>query len=145
MIPCLLLAFGYFSYVVLLLPLQILDCVDGKHARRTKNSSPLGLLFDHGADACNTVLIVMSLAALFQAGNGWPLHLLFVPVISGFFFATLEEYYTGKLDLPSINAVSDGAVLILVIHLISAFAGIILHSRPKAAGYGLIQFIQTSP
>jgi ethanolaminephosphotransferase len=27
-----------------------LDCLDGKHARNTKNSSPLGELFDHGCD-----------------------------------------------------------------------------------------------
>ena len=26
-----------------------MDCLDGKQARRTKNSSPLGQLFDHGA------------------------------------------------------------------------------------------------
>ena len=25
-----------------------LDCIDGKQARRTKSSSPLGQLFDHG-------------------------------------------------------------------------------------------------
>ena len=25
-----------------------MDCLDGKQARRTKNSSPLGQLFDHG-------------------------------------------------------------------------------------------------
>lgn len=28
-----------------------LDCIDGKQARRTKSSSPLGQLFDHGCDA----------------------------------------------------------------------------------------------
>lgn len=27
---------------------QTLDAVDGKHARTTKSSSPLGQLFDHG-------------------------------------------------------------------------------------------------
>jgi ethanolaminephosphotransferase len=27
-----------------------LDAVDGKHARETKSSSPLGQLFDHGID-----------------------------------------------------------------------------------------------
>ena len=26
-----------------------LDCIDGKQARRTGSSSPLGQLFDHGA------------------------------------------------------------------------------------------------
>ena len=30
---------------------RILDEMDGKQARRTGNSSPLGLLFDHGCDA----------------------------------------------------------------------------------------------
>ena len=28
-----------------------MDCLDGKQARRTKNSSPLGQLFDHGGRA----------------------------------------------------------------------------------------------
>ena len=30
-----------------------LDCLDGKQARRTKSSSPLGQLFDHGKTAQN--------------------------------------------------------------------------------------------
>ena len=35
---------------------QTLDAVDGKQARRTKTSGPLGQLFDHGCDAiANTV------------------------------------------------------------------------------------------
>lgn len=29
-----------------------LDCLDGKQARRTKSSSPLGQLFDHGMPVC---------------------------------------------------------------------------------------------
>jgi len=37
-------AFSYFLY-------RMLDEMDGKQARRTGNSSPLGLLFDHGLDA----------------------------------------------------------------------------------------------
>lgn len=34
-------AFAVFFYLHM-------DCLDGKQARRTKNSSPLGQLFDHG-------------------------------------------------------------------------------------------------
>lgn len=30
-----------------------LDAIDGKHARRTGQSGPLGQLFDHGCDALN--------------------------------------------------------------------------------------------
>jgi ethanolaminephosphotransferase len=37
-------AFSYFLY-------RMLDELDGKQARRTGNSSPLGLLFDHGCDS----------------------------------------------------------------------------------------------
>ena len=39
-----LYAFCYFMY-------RMFDEMDGKQARRTGNSSPLGLLFDHGCDA----------------------------------------------------------------------------------------------
>ena len=35
---------------------QTLDNMDGKQARKTKSSSPLGLLFDHGCDAMNSIL-----------------------------------------------------------------------------------------
>lgn len=37
-------AFCYFMY-------RFMDECDGKQARRTGNSSPLGLLFDHGCDS----------------------------------------------------------------------------------------------
>ncbi|KAL7464987.1 hypothetical protein ACHAXS_005315 [Conticribra weissflogii] len=35
---------------------QTLDNMDGKQARKTRSSSPLGLLFDHGCDAVNSIL-----------------------------------------------------------------------------------------
>jgi len=36
---------------ILLFAYQTLDNMDGKQARNTKSSSPLGELFDHGVDA----------------------------------------------------------------------------------------------
>ncbi|XP_042864351.1 choline/ethanolaminephosphotransferase 1-like [Penaeus japonicus] len=44
---CFLCAFGLFVY-------QSLDAIDGKQARRTGTSSPLGELFDHGCDSLST-------------------------------------------------------------------------------------------
>ena len=35
---------------------QTMDALDGKQARRTGTSSPLGELFDHGCDAMTTVV-----------------------------------------------------------------------------------------
>jgi ethanolaminephosphotransferase len=38
---------------------QTIDNLDGKQARRTKSSSPLGLLFDHGCDALNCTVATL--------------------------------------------------------------------------------------
>ena len=35
------------------------DNMDGKQARKTGNSSPLGLLFDHGCDAMTAGLVTI--------------------------------------------------------------------------------------
>ena len=34
-----------------------LDAIDGKQARRTNSSNPLGELFDHGCDSLSTVFV----------------------------------------------------------------------------------------
>ena len=44
---------------------RILDEMDGKQARKTGNSSPLGLLFDHGCDAFTTALLTIMAAKFF--------------------------------------------------------------------------------
>ena len=54
---CYMEAFAYLIY-------RILDEMDGKQARRTGNSSPLGLLFDHGCDAFTAALIPLMLMKL---------------------------------------------------------------------------------
>ena len=38
--------------------------MDGKQARRTKNSSPLGMLMDHGCDALGVSFLVLGVGAL---------------------------------------------------------------------------------
>lgn len=40
-----------------------LDCLDGKQARRTRSSSPLGQLFDHGCDALSVHLLLANIQA----------------------------------------------------------------------------------
>lgn len=44
------------------------DNLDGKQARRTKTSSPLGLLFDHGCDATTTFMLSQSLGSYIGLG-----------------------------------------------------------------------------
>ena len=47
----------YFSFALGLFVYQSLDAIDGKQARRTGTSSPLGELFDHGCDALNCTVL----------------------------------------------------------------------------------------
>lgn len=48
-----LIAFLTFSYMTL-------DAIDGKHARRTNNASPLGEIFDHMCDAIGLTFIILT-------------------------------------------------------------------------------------
>jgi len=74
----------YFLY-------RMLDEMDGKQARRTGNSSPLGMLFDHGIDAYTIGIQVLMMAKLTQMGN---LGLIFVfGSCMDFYMCTLQEYY----------------------------------------------------
>lgn len=72
------------------------DCMDGKQARRTASSSPLGQLFDHGMDCiCN-----LSHLQLVQCIVLVPPRLLVILQCSlqfTFWQAQWEEYYTGIL------------------------------------------------
>jgi len=107
-------AIGYFLY-------RLLDEMDGKQARRTGNSSPLGMLFDHGIDAYTTGIVCFMFVKLAQAGS---LGYIFVELSCAiFYFCTLQEYYQGGLFLPLGNAVSDGAVITIICLLIPVFFG----------------------
>ena len=98
--------------------------MDGKQARRTGNSSPLGLLFDHGVDSLNSVMLIIMVPSLLQTGVTWPSVAFGVCTMTGFYSATLEQYYVGGLNLPIINGVSDACVIIMAIDLIAAIKGI---------------------
>lgn len=112
----------YVIHAICLFFYQTLDALDGKHARRTKNSSALGELFDHGCDAVSTTMIVLTSAASIQTG---PTILLFYVVIISnlvFFFAQWDQYTAGSLVLGYIN-VTEAQFSGMAIHLISAFVG----------------------
>jgi len=61
----------WFTFAVGLFVYQSLDAIDGKQARRTGTSGPLGELFDHGCDALNTTLEVILSAAAMNLGLSW--------------------------------------------------------------------------
>mmetsp|Transcript_4410 Transcript_4410/g.9560 ORF Transcript_4410/g.9560 Transcript_4410/m.9560 type:complete len:428 (-) Transcript_4410:815-2098(-) len=73
------------------------DCMDGKQARRTGQSSPLGQLFDHGIDCiCNLAHVSTNAGYLMVGGSSW-FFVLQISVFLAFFMAQWEEYHTGEL------------------------------------------------
>lgn len=78
---------------------QTLDAIDGKQARRTGTSSPLGELFDHGMDSISCALVGVSMMIMLNAGNEPDLILVFMILISSaFYLAHWGTYITGKLQ-----------------------------------------------
>lgn len=75
-----LCALGLFIY-------QSLDAIDGKQARRTNSSNPLGELFDHGCDSVSTVFVALS--ACISAQLGYYPKWMFFQVINKFRLSSL--------------------------------------------------------
>lgn len=72
---------------------QTLDAVDGKQARRTGSSSPLGELFDHGCDALSMVIVITGAAIALKLGQ-LPHWMMFTVVASaGMFYLTHWRAY----------------------------------------------------
>jgi ethanolaminephosphotransferase len=73
-----------------------LDCMDGKQARRTGTSSPLGQLFDHGIDCCSNLTAVSTIQSFLLMSKVD--YLWFQIMLQFVFFTTQwEEYFTGTL------------------------------------------------
>ncbi|CAI0552712.1 unnamed protein product [Linum tenue] len=97
------------------------DAVDGKQARRTNSSSPLGELFDHGCDALGCAFEAMAFGSTAMCGR----YTFWFWVISAipFYLATWEHFFTNTLLLPAINGPTEGLMLIYVAHFYTALVG----------------------
>ena len=100
-----------------------LDNCDGKQARRTGSSSPLGMLFDHGLDATSSIVVMYQIGRVHNCGGGFDL-LLFIYLSSvSFYYFTLMEYYMGKMVLPMFSGPDDTSLGISIVCFITAYLG----------------------
>lgn len=111
----------HFAHGLLLFLYQTFDAVDGKQARRTNSSSPLGELFDHGCDALACAFESLAFGSTAMCGRSafWFWLISAVP----FYLATWEHFYTNTLTLPAVNGPTEGLMLIYVGHFFTAIVG----------------------
>ncbi|KAF5443485.1 hypothetical protein F2P56_036039 [Juglans regia] len=111
----------HVAHGLLLFLYQTFDAVDGKQARRTNSSSPLGELFDHGCDALACAFEALAFGSTAMCGK----YTFWFWVISAvpFYCATWEHYFTNTLVLPAINGPTEGLMLIYLSHFFTAIVG----------------------
>ncbi|ORZ10029.1 hypothetical protein BCR41DRAFT_358154 [Lobosporangium transversale] len=116
-------SWAYFSFGIGLFVYQSMDAIDGKQARRTGTSGPLGELFDHGCDALNTSLEVILLANAMHLSQSWWTVLSHFLALGNFYLSTWEEYHTGTLYLSAFSGPVEGIIMIVILYLITGFTG----------------------
>ncbi|XP_069126410.1 ethanolaminephosphotransferase 1-like [Argopecten irradians] len=81
-----------------------LDGTDGKQARRTGSSSPLGELFDHGLDSWATLFFPINMYSIYGRGefgvNVYRVYFVMIGIMFCFILSHWEKYNTGILFLP---------------------------------------------
>ncbi|XP_001373276.2 cholinephosphotransferase 1 [Monodelphis domestica] len=107
---------GLFSY-------QSLDAIDGKHARRTNTSSPLGELFDHGCDCISTVFVSLGASIATRLGTDpeWLFFCCFVGMFM-FYCAHWQTYVSGVLRFGRVD-VTEVQIAITIVFFITAIGG----------------------
>ncbi|KAJ1565790.1 hypothetical protein HK405_011599, partial [Cladochytrium tenue] len=120
----------YLSFALGMFAYQTLDAIDGKQARSTGMSGPLGELFDHGCDALNTGIasfLGLNTLCIWQS----PFACLCVfPTLVNFYVNTWEEYHTGTLFLSQFSGPIEGMFVLIIAMVVRFACGPDMFTRP---------------
>ncbi|KAF2202865.1 ethanolaminephosphotransferase 1 [Delitschia confertaspora ATCC 74209] len=120
----------YYSFAFGLWMYSTMDNVDGKQARRTGTSSPLGELFDHGIDSLNcTLASLLETAAMGYGCSYTGAFTALVPVLP-MFLSTWETYHTHTLYLGYFNGPTEGLIIACSVMALSGYYGPEIWSTP---------------
>jgi len=112
----------YYNLSICLFIYQTLDAIDGKQARRTKSSSPLGQLFDHGNDAFATTPMVVAGLGCAQFGHSW---LCLSTLLAGyvvFYMLNYRARHVGYMNFGYFS-VTEAQVMGMIIYGITGLFG----------------------
>ncbi|KAL8752717.1 MAG: hypothetical protein Q9184_005648 [Pyrenodesmia sp. 2 TL-2023] len=101
----------------------LLKVVNCPMPRRTHQSGPLGELFDHGVDACNTVIEVLLFASAMNLGQDWNTVLTLFGSTLTFYVQTWDEYYTKTLTLGLVSGPVEGILTLCIVYAITGIKG----------------------
>ena len=113
--------------------------MDGKHARRHRNGSPLGQLFDHG---CDSVLLTMVIAMFFSIFEA-PMLFCICAVQFNFFIKNWKKRHTGTMDFEAID-IEETFVLGQILFVVLAIYGTEI-ARDSIFGVKLRWFLIEAP
>lgn len=113
----------YISFALGLFFYQTMDNIDGKQARRTNMSSPLGELFDHGIDSLNCCLGGLVQSACMGLGPSQAAAFTTFSTCVAMYASTWETYHTHVLFLGVVNGPTEGIILAIVAMLFTAAYG----------------------
>ncbi|KAI1391920.1 Choline/ethanolaminephosphotransferase [Hypoxylon trugodes] len=113
----------YYTWAAGLFLYQTFDAVDGSQARRTRQSGPLGELFDHGVDALNTSLEVLIFAASQNMGQSWYTVATLFASLQTFYVQTWDEYHTKTLTLGIVNGPVEGILILVFVYALTGYMG----------------------
>lgn len=121
---CIAAMFGVFLF-------QTLDALDGKQARRTRTSSPLGSWLDHALDILTIQFVFIGAAASMGMGVNAMFCFLLATVLLNNYLLHWEVHHTRLLYLGNGTSIAEAQVLCMAIHLTSALLGTEFWQQPS--------------
>lgn len=110
---------------------QTMDAIDGKQARRTGASSPLGQLFDHGCDSMSVSFLILTIATTFGMGFSFS--------TASFLFSTLLLFWSAQWSEHNTHqfahqvggfGVSEAQLICVAVEILAAICGPWIYSTP---------------
>lgn len=114
----------YLANLILLFVYQTLDAVDGKQARRTNTSTPLGQLFDHGCDSFSTVFAALSVLGTVRVGISVAAFMLIAILQMQLFIYTWWELHFHEYRCHTgVTGVTEGQLVMMGMNLVGLLFG----------------------